>query len=495
MSQATAAKPQKLKQTTKAKLPMVLDLDGSLLKTDMLYECLVLFLKRKPWNVWKLPYWLTKGKANLKRELAQETDLNVATLPLNEDVVAYARFEAENGREVLIATASDVHLARKLAQGLDFVSEVIGSEPGRNLKGAQKAELLKQRFPDGFAYLGDSDADLPLVDAAKEVILVNPSARLKAAATRQGKLSHCFEAAPKNLKFYTKVARLHQWAKNALLFVPFTLAGMAADPKAWGLTLLGFLAIGIMASATYLLNDLWDLEADRQHWSKRNRPLASGRLQIFDALWLIPVGIIGSLAMGAMLGLQAFICLSIYLVTTVAYSLHLKRFAFVDTITLASLFTLRLALGVAVVSAPVSPWLFVFSMFLFLSLSIAKRHTEVLRSISQDTDLKLAQRGYRHGDEGLLVGFGAAAGMAATLVMVLYLTNEAFNATFYTLPQALWALPPLLFLWLSRIWLVSQRGELNDDPVVFATKDKQSLAVVGLMGVIFAIAWLGGAVV
>lgn len=489
MQSQASARSERLEESLQ---PLILDLDHTLINTDLLYEAVVAFLRKKPWQAYKLALWLMKGKAYLKQRLSAEVELDLEHMPLNEDIVTFARFEAEGGRPVHLATAADETVARRIAENLDFIDEVHASNGSRNLKGPAKAAYLAERFPGGFVYAGDSMADLPVFAAAEKAILVQPSARMARRAAAESTIQAVFPRQKTSLRFLVKIMRLHQWAKNALLFVPLILGGLSLNPTAWAHAFAGFIALGLMASSTYLLNDLWDLDSDRRHWSKKYRPLASGRLGITTALALIPTGIAASLAIGAAIGANVVAALLTYLVVTLAYSFYLKRVPFLDTAVLAGLFTLRLGIGVTLVAVPPSPWLFVFSMFLFLSLSLAKRYTEVMRNSLQGKTSTIHGRGYVEGDDPVLMAFGAASGVAAVLVMVLYLTNEAFKAGFYSMPVALWGLPIVLFLWLGRIWLMCQRQLLDDDPVVFAVKDRASLAMGATMGLFFVAAWLGG---
>jgi 4-hydroxybenzoate polyprenyltransferase len=285
---------------------------------------------------------------------------------------------------------------------------------------------------------------------------------------------------------------LPQWAKNALVFVPLILGGQAANPAAWAAAVLGFVALGLVASATYLLNDLWDLADDRRHWTKRNRPLASGRLPIPLALALIPVGLLIGLSLAALAGRPALAVTLGYLALTLAYSFRLKREPVVDAVTLGGLFTLRLGLGIALAAVRLSPWLLVFAMFLFTSLALAKRHVELGR-LARHGRNHACGRGYRADDGPVVLGMGLASAFVAVAVMVLYLIHEAFGQGFYAAPGWLWTFPLMLTLWIGRIWLLAGRGELDDDPVIFALRDRTSLAYGGCMLAAFAAAAFGPA--
>jgi 4-hydroxybenzoate polyprenyltransferase len=278
-------------------------------------------------------------------------------------------------------------------------------------------------------------------------------------------------------KIWGRALRLHQWAKNALVFVAPVLGGKIDDPAAWIACAVGFLAIGVIASATYLINDLLDLEDDRRHWSKRLRPLAAGTLPLKDALVFAPLALVAGFALAAIAGGLAGVAVAgVYCAGTLAYSFRLKRAPILDVFMLAGLFTLRLAFGVVLAQVAPSPWLLVFSMFLFASLALAKRSTEIERGRRQG-DKRIGGRGYLVADAPLVGSLGGATAVAAVLVMVLYLIEEAFNKALYNSPQLLWGLPIVLGLWLGRVWLLCGRGELADDPVAFAVKDRMSLGL------------------
>ncbi len=281
--------------------------------------------------------------------------------------------------------------------------------------------------------------------------------------------------------------RLHQWAKNALLFVPLVLGGKTLDAGAWVTAMAGFVAIGLVASATYLINDLCDLSTDRNHWSKRRRPLASGELSIREGLLLAACGLVGGFGIAASIGYGAGLMLVLYLSVTLSYSFALKRVPVLDLFILAALFTMRLGYGIVLTEVRISPWLLVFSMFVFVSLSTAKRHTELLR-VAESGLKAMPGRGYRVEDASLTLGLGLASMLGAILIMILYLIEDAFPRGSYSEPAFLWAVPAILFLFLGRVWLISQRGELRDDPVAFALQDKISLLFGTLMVVSFAAA-------
>jgi 4-hydroxybenzoate polyprenyltransferase len=282
--------------------------------------------------------------------------------------------------------------------------------------------------------------------------------------------------------------RPHQWIKNTLIFIPLLLAGRAGDGATWLSALLGFAGFTLVAASMYIVNDVRDLPHDRLHWSKRNRPLARGDLSVPAALIGAVIGIVAGLLLTLVTGYPAVLVLLAYLVLNTAYSLRLRRVPMVDVLTLATLYTLRLLFGVYVAMVALSPWLLVFSMFLFTSLCFAKRYTEIARQKGNGAE-EIEGRGYLAQDEPFLFAFGISSAVGAVFIMILYLIEEAFNAAFYSDPTWLWCLPPILFLWLGRIWLLAGRDRLDDDPIRFAIGDKASLALGVAMILVFLMAW------
>lgn len=469
-------------------LPLVLDLDNTLLATDSLHESLLVVFKRHSGRIREIPFWLLAGRATVKHRLAETfTEEDAKSLPVKDHVIAFAEREARRGRRIVLATAADLAIAQKIQRRFLFISEVLASTDGLNLKGSAKADRLARLFPDGFVYAGDSPADLHVWKKASGAIFVGRSAALAKRIAREVDLQAVLLTKASPLRSLTKGLRIHQWAKNTLVFVPLVLGGRLADPLAWMQTLGAFVALCLLASATYLLNDLWDLAEDRRHWSKRNRPLASGELSIASGVALMSAGGLLAFLLGFLLGPACVAMLVLYLALSLAYSFRLKREPILDVSALAMLFTLRLALGMVIIDVRFSPWLLVFSMFLFLSLSSAKRQTEIVRMVAHGHD-KTPGRGYRAADAPLLLALGVGTMMATVLIMVIYLVEDAFPAGFYSQPAFLWGFPAVIFLWMSRIWLLCHRGELHDDPVAFALRDRTSLCYAGLMLVLFAAA-------
>jgi 4-hydroxybenzoate polyprenyltransferase len=462
-----------------AAYPLVLDLDGTLLRTDLLLETALQYIKPNPFRAFLLVLWLWRGVAHLKHQLALRTNIAPEHLPVNERLERYARAAQESGRPVVVATAANRELAAHVCARFGFVGEIIASCERVNLGGARKADALKNRFPGGFSYAGDAAADLEVWRIARFGLFAGQNSTIQSKASKLTVWEADFPTAGIPLRSWVRALRLHQWAKNGLIFLPLLLAGKILDVASWFACLSAFLSLGLVASGTYIINDLFDLQADRQHWSKRHRPIAAGVISIPRAATASALLISGGLFLAAFAGgLTVAGLIALYCLATLAYSLYLKQVPLLDATTLAMLFTLRLALGSAAADAPLSPWLAVFSMFLFLSLALAKRSTELNRNIASSADpAVICGRGYVACDAPLVASMGISAAVAAVLVDVLYLINEAFPGNLYGLPELLWLAPVLIGLWLARIWLLCGRGELNDDPVAFAVTDRISLAL------------------
>jgi 4-hydroxybenzoate polyprenyltransferase len=466
--------------------PLAVDMDGTLLKTDVFFESLASALFKKPFSTMALLPTALFGRAPLKRAMAVLGPLDIDSLPARQDLIVFLQGERAAGRPVHLVTAADTELAEKVAARFGLFERVYGSSGNRNLKGRHKRALLEEEFPDGYAYAGDSPADITVWQGAKSVVLAGANKDTSRRAEDLGlPVEQKFEQDPAGLRAWLKALRLHQWMKNLLVFVPLLLAQAYTEPPAVLATLLAFLCLGLAASGSYVLNDLADLAADRAHRTKKNRPFASGRLKVAHGLvvgpGLVALGLLGSL----FVNLAFAFALAVYIVITLSYSLRLKRVALLDTTVLAGLFTLRLGMGAAAAAVAFTPWLFTFSMFFFLSLSLAKRHVEILGKRADGATGMLPGRGYLVDDWPLTLGLGLSAAVASSLILVLYLVEDAFPQGLYAHPSLLWATPLLVGLWLMRVWLLASRGQLDDDPVAFAIKDPLSLILGACVGACF----------
>lgn len=470
--------------------PLCVDLDGTLVRTDLLIESVFALLKQNILFLILLPLWLLKGKHHLKQQIADRVELDVGLLPYHEPFVDYLKQQRAAGRRLILATASNLKFAKAVADHLGLFDDVLASDEQTNLSGRQKLERLRSRFGDGnFDYAGNARADVPIWAHAGEVILVNPERGVRAAVERGGRTALIFDGGTGKFTLYLKAMRLEHWLKNILVFVPLALAHQFHDPESLVRAGLAFLAFGLCASSVYLLNDLLDLPADREHPTKRHRPFAAGRISILYGTALIPGLLAASIAVAFLLPLEFVWVLGFYYVMTLAYSLRLKRAALVDVLVLAGLYTLRIIAGAAAVSVVLSFWLLAFSLFLFLSLALVKRYTELLALPEQGRD-RAAGRGYYTVDLETLAHFGSSSAFMAVLVLAFYINSDAVKAL-YTRPEVLWLLCPLLIYLVSRIWLLARRNDLHQDPMVFAIRDRRSQWLVGVGGfLLWAAAWI-----
>lgn len=453
---------------------LVVDLDGTLVNSDMLVENLFLFLRHYPLRVFSLFFWLLRGKAYFKRMLVDAVLPGVDSLPYNKPLLTWLRQQREFGARLVLATASDKRIAQAVADHLGIFDEVMGTED-HNLSSHRKRAALVARFGEkGYAYVGNSSADFSVWRSAAVVHVANPDRGVLAAARKLGDIGRVFDERPAYLRTALKALRIHQWLKNILLFVPLLASHRFFEwPLLWN-GLLAFIAFGACASSVYLLNDLLDLPDDRQHPTKRNRPLAAGTLPILHALFLIPALLLGGFALALwQLPLLFAGVLAGYYLLTLAYSLWLKRIVMLDVVTLAMLYTVRVIAGAAAMSLVATFWILAFCMFIFLSLAFVKRYTELHDARRQGKEEKSAGRGYFPQDFELLASLGGAAGYLAVLVLALYI-NESRSTVMYRSPEWMWASCPLLLFWLSRVWLLAHRGQMHDDPIVFALRDSVS---------------------
>ncbi len=462
---------------------LCVDLDGTLLNSDILYESVLALLARNPLFIFLLPLWLLRGKAALKRELAERVTLPAETLPYNPQVLETLRTTSLRPR--VLCTASDQLLVTPIAEHLGLFEEVIASDGRRNLSGSNKAQALVERFGvRGFEYMGNGEVDLAVWEQASGAWVVNNGRGLAGRAAQRTKvLAHW--PAPARAKAWLKALRLHQWLKNLLVFVPLLTAHRFFDPTSVIQSIVALLAFGLCASGVYVLNDLLDLTPDRQHPRKRKRPFAAGKLPLLHGLFAAPALTLCGLALSLACNLQFTLVLLTYYVMTLAYSLRLKRIVMIDVVLLAALYTVRIIGGTVAIEADLSFWLLAFSMFIFLSLALLKRYTE-LHSMLASGKNKASGRGYSVEDLPLLQSLGAAAGYIAVMVMALYI-NSPESVELYRHPKLLWMICPILLYWVSRVWVVAHRGDMHDDPIVFAATDRVSQIVVVLCGA-FALA-------
>jgi 4-hydroxybenzoate polyprenyltransferase/phosphoserine phosphatase len=465
--------------------PLVIDLDGTLLRSDLLVETMLLYVRDRPYGVLSLLQWWAHGKAALKQALAAVTDVDVTALPYDGALCEFIAQERRSGRRVILATASHRLLAERVAAHLALFDEVIATDGELNLSAHAKRDLLVERFGErGFDYAGNAAADLPVWKSARQAFVVNARPGVERQARALNNVANVMPSTGSSLSDWAQALRLHQWLKNLLVFVPLLASHRYAEWPLLTDAVLSFIAFGLCASSVYLLNDLLDLREDRHHPRKRARPFASGRLPILAGVVASPLLLMAAFLLSLwQLPANFTAVLAAYYVLTLAYSFWLKRRMVIDVIVLAALYTLRIIAGAVAIGLALSFWLLAFSMFVFLSLALVKRYSE-LYHVRARGDSKALGRGYFAHDLSMIASLGAAAGYMAVMVLALYI-NDPRTAEMYREPRFIWLACPLLLTWISRVWMLAHRGAMHDDPLMFAVRDRVSLLIGALLALVF----------
>ena len=458
-------------------LPLCIDLDGTLIQTDSLWESCLRLISQNPFMLFLLPLWLFCGKAGFKDKVSESIVLAPSSLPFNARLLKYLTQQRLHNRYLVLVTAANEKVAETIAAHLNIFDEILASDKVNNLSGKNKADALVEKYGEkGFVYAGNANVDLDVWQHAAAAIVVNGSDSLTQKAKQVTKIEEIFPKEHKtSLKVILKAIRVHQWAKNMLIFTALVLSHNWFNIEALVLSLFAFFSFSFSASSIYLINDLIDLEADRKHRTKRNRPLAAGTLSIQSAILLIPILLSLSFFFASKINIDFIIILSIYLILTTTYSLYLKPLALLDVITLTSLYTIRIVAGAIAINVPLSYWLLAFSMFIFLSLALIKRFSE-LKNLVQQGETNSVSRGYHTDDLPAISLFGISSGYIAVLVLVFY-THDLQADTLYSNPDWLWFVAVVVLYWISRMWLLAFRGQMNEDPVLFAIRDRNSYIV------------------
>lgn len=469
--------------------PLVVDLDGTLVQSDLLYESIFALLKKNPLLIFQMLLWLLDGKAAFKQRVAERVDLDVVTLPYHAEFLAYLQGEHKRGRRLVLATASNEKYAQEVAICLGLFDGVLASNAEINVSGSRKLELIRERVTDGeFDYAGNAHVDVGIWKEARCAIVVSPGTGVARAAAAVAEVSHTFAAPKAGIGTYLYAIRVHQWLKNCLIFVPLLAAHKMGDMRLMTDAVLAFLAYSLCASSAYVLNDILDLAVDRLHPRKCKRPFAAGTIPIARGVLMMVALLGGAILISLSLPLVFIQLLFFYYIMTLAYSLDLKKRALIDVLVLAGLYTLRIVAGAAAVTVVLSFWMLAFSMFIFLSLAMVKRYTE-LQAVKESGEQETPGRGYLAEDMGTLTSLGGASGYLAVLVLALYINSEKI-AVMYKHPQVIWLICPLLLYWISRVWMLARRGDLHDDPVVFALEDSHSRMIAVLfLGIMVLAAW------
>lgn len=473
---------QRLETSNRA---IYVDLDGTLLRTDLLWESLFQALRRNPLIVVSLLGWVLRGIAFTKARLAETAEIDVTVLPYRPEVVAALESQKALGRRLVLATGSNERLAHAVSEHLGLFDAVLASDEGTNLTSGRKLARIEAEAGDlGFEYYGNSHHDVCLFEAASEAVVVAPDR----AADRWQKQSGAsrIDATGSQAKAALKAMRPHQWLKNTLIFVPAVMAHEIFMGSVFLSAVLAFVAFSLSASAIYILNDLLDLEADRNHRTKWKRPFASGELSIPNGLALAFGSIVTAFLISTALPIGFAGILALYLAITTAYSFSVKRMLLLDVFVLAGLYTIRVLAGGVAASIEYSFWLLAFSVFFFLSLALVKRFTE-LQQVGETASREVTGRGYRHVDLETISQAGMTSGFAAVLVLALYIQSPAIERA-YSVPQLIWLLCPLILYIIMRIWILARRDEMHEDPIVFILKDWRSQLMIGCGALLFLVA-------
>jgi len=458
-------------------LPLCVDLDGTLIQTDSLWESCLRLINQQPLMILLLPFWLFLGKAGFKQKVSLHVKLAPSSLPFNTNLLKYLTHQRLHNRHLVLVTAANKKIAEAIASHLNIFDEILASDEQHNLSGQNKARVLIDKFGDkGFVYAGNANIDLSVWQHSAAAIVVNASAKLLKKAKQ---ITTIEEVIPNEhrttFKTVLKAIRLHQWTKNLLIFTALILSHNWFNNDALQFSLLAFFSFGFAASSIYLINDLIDLEDDRKHQTKKYRPLAAGTLSIQSAIMLIPLLLLFSFLFASQISTDFISILAVYLALTTAYSLFLKPLALLDVITLTSLYTIRIIAGAIAINVPLSYWLLAFSMFIFLSLALIKRFSE-LKNMAQSGQTVSASRGYHVDDLPVVSLFGISSGYISVLVLVFY-THDLQAGTLYQNPHWLWFIAVAVLYWISHMWLLAFRGQMNEDPVLFAIHDRNSYIV------------------
>lgn len=469
-------------------IPLVIDLDGTLIKTDLLVESALGLLKENIFNIFLMFSWLCVSKSFLKSKLAERVVIDEATLPYSQEVIKLINDSKNKGRKIVLATASHEIYAHKIATFLGLFDKVFASCEIKNLSSKSKRDKLIAEFGyKCFDYVGNSTDDLVVWESARFSYIVNPEFGVVKKANKIGNVKSVYLSQNNKIKIWIKALRLHQWVKNLLIFIPLLAAHQVDNIQLLFQGVVAFILFGVCASSVYLLNDILDVADDRHHATKKNRAFASGSISLKTGFLVSSFLLVVAFLLAAVLLPSEFsIVLGIYYILTLLYSFHLKSVMAADVIVLASLYTLRIIAGGFAFSINLTFWMLAFSMFIFLSLALVKRYAELYEVKREGKIGRTRGRGYISEDLGMLSSLGASSGYLSVLVLVLYIQDSS-TISLYAQPKFIWLACPLLLFWISRVWMLTHRGQMNDDPVVFALKDRVSIILALLFGLIF---WL-----
>lgn len=471
-------------------VPLCVDLDGTLVRTNTLAETIVGVVRLKPSILWRIPFWALQGQARLWTELTHIFRPDASILPYSKPVADLIRKEAANGRTVVLATGAHESVARDVATQFGLFSAVLATRGGEHLTGKAKAEALVSRFGTrGFDYVGDSHTDMAVFRHCRMAYVASTSrslpSRLKRESIPNVRISTHLESPGRS--GLLAALRPRQWAKNLLVFLPVLLSHRFAEVGLLLNSALAFALMCMISSAAYIFNDIGDVEADRRHPDKRHRPFARGATSIRLAMPVAVVLAVSSIAAGWFVNPGVSLLLALYLAATTLYSVWLKKLLIVDMILLAAFYILRVFLGSAATGIRISAWTDLFCLFIFSGLAAVKRYAEVRNSAARSAGF-IERRAYLPGDALPLMSIGTSCFVGAVIAFGLYLGSSEVR-TLYRKPDLLWLACPILLGWACRLWILSHRGELHgEDPFAFSLGDRWSQVAALLAAAVFMLA-------
>lgn len=475
-------------QSVSDRLPIAVDLDGTFLHVDTLHEGLAQLLLRRPWTVFLALLALLRGKASLKAFVALHMPLDAQRLPVNQSLLIYLEEEKRKGRSILLFSAADQSTVDSICVRYPVFDSGFGSSGRLNLSGDKKLQAIREKLGDHFVYAGNSKIDLKIWKYSQGAIFVGSEGPLMREVARLVAIERSIPSLAGGIRVWLKALRAHQWSKNFLVFIPAALTVPQLTITTIFEFIFAFVALCAGASGTYLINDLLDVNADRHHRLKRERPMAIGSISLLDGLMAsFLMFILAVIACFSITKLSATV-VGAYIFVSLAYSFALKRIALLDTITLGGLFTARIAVGAAILRNDPPYWLFAFSMFFFTSLAFVKRHAELVATPAAAFD-RLLGRGYAPVDLPLVIAAGVGSALCSIVVFLIYLGGQEFDRSLFGDPAWLGIVPIAAGYWILRIWMLTLRNEMQEDPVLFALHDATSYVVAGFVGLSLLLAW------
>lgn len=465
---------------------LVVDLDNSLLKIDLFKDALGKSLLQQPWVFCKTAFLAIISRAKAKIYISKKYNIELHTLPYNKNVIDIINNYREIGYKIVLATGASTHYAGPISNYLELFDKVIATNESRNMTGINKLNAIKKEINDDYIYIGDSKKDIPIWLHCKKAILVGGKNIIQKLKENDVEIIDIIKKEKSNFYILLKQLRIYQWSKNLILFIPALASHQLFSFGVFMNAMQGFLAFSLLASSVYALNDIVDIDHDRKHPKKRNRPIAAGELSIFSAYGYMLFCLLAGVFLSFNIGTAFLMVASIYITLNLLYSFYFKKVIILDVIILMSFYTIRLIAGHVPDAIPLSPWLLSFAIFLFFSLGLLKRYVDTIVIRGNDATL-LSGRGYSINDDQMLMSLGVGSGLISSLVLILY-TGSDQVMRFYATPMVLVGLSPVMLYWISRIWLLASRGIIESDPVIFALKDKVSYAVAIIFLVIMFLA-------